>query len=226
MYLCCIYSSLLFTCVLCLVTEYCISLAPSLTPAPTQNASPSLANQCRRTQLPTIPTSVAAIKAQYKEKMAKEWATLWRKSKRAKRQAAFDKRPPSNQTLKFFRGLPRRSCSLVTQLRTGFVGLNGYLHRINAVDSPNCPNCQVKETTTHFLLQCNRFNEQRHTLRLSMGKRNALTLRNLLGNPRFTFKLLRYVHATGRLSQYTDYVDHTAKEIHPRRPRCLTEELE
>ncbi|KIJ40009.1 hypothetical protein M422DRAFT_115707, partial [Sphaerobolus stellatus SS14] len=67
-------------------------------------------------------------------------------------------------TLNFYKNLPRRSCSVTTQLRTGFIGLNSYLYKIKAVDSPNCQFCQAEETVTYFLLQCRRYNTQRHAL--------------------------------------------------------------
>ncbi|KIJ31117.1 hypothetical protein M422DRAFT_110297, partial [Sphaerobolus stellatus SS14] len=52
--------------------------------------------------------------------------------------------------------------SIITQLRTDFIGLNGYLHKIKAIDSPKCPHCQVEETVAHYLLQCKHYNQQRH----------------------------------------------------------------
>ncbi|EJD36112.1 hypothetical protein AURDEDRAFT_43289, partial [Auricularia subglabra TFB-10046 SS5] len=58
--------------------------------------------------------------------------------------------------------LPRRSASLLTQLRTGHVGLHGFLARIKAVPSALCEVCRVPETVPHFLLQCPRFRLQRH----------------------------------------------------------------
>ncbi|KIJ25198.1 hypothetical protein M422DRAFT_108546, partial [Sphaerobolus stellatus SS14] len=72
-----------------------------------------------------------------------------------------DKRPPSRHVLKFYKDLPRRSCSIITQLRTGFIGLNSYLYKVKAVDSPKCPHCQVTESVTHFLLHCRRYIQQR-----------------------------------------------------------------
>jgi len=60
-------------------------------------------------------------------------------------------------------------------------------------------------------------------LRLSLRKDKTLTIKTLLGGPRSTFKLLSYVHATGRLSQYTDYVSPDRAIVLPRRT-CLSDE--
>ncbi|KIM34827.1 hypothetical protein M413DRAFT_46307, partial [Hebeloma cylindrosporum] len=60
-----------------------------------------------------------------------------------------------------YQDLPRRSCSIVTQLQSGHIGLNAFLARIKAVDSAACSTYGVPETVDHFLFQCSRFLEQR-----------------------------------------------------------------
>ena len=46
--------------------------------------------------------------------------------------------------------------SIISQLRTGYVALNGYLHKCNIIDS-DIYRCGAKETVSHFLLECNEF---------------------------------------------------------------------
>ncbi|KAL1678576.1 hypothetical protein EV122DRAFT_211832, partial [Schizophyllum commune] len=91
----------------------------------------------------------------------------------------------------------------ITQTRCGHIGLNGYLARVKAVDSPLCTSCRAPETVEHYLLHCRRFRQERHRLRLSMG-RVPLKMTTLLGDPRYRTQLLTYVRDTGRFSQYTD----------------------
>ncbi|KAI0780361.1 hypothetical protein BD413DRAFT_457113, partial [Trametes elegans] len=52
-----------------------------------------------------------------------------------------DSTPPSLAVHKLYQGLSRQQCSILSQLRSGHVGLNAYLARIHAVDSPLCQSC-------------------------------------------------------------------------------------
>ncbi|KIJ40844.1 hypothetical protein M422DRAFT_173287, partial [Sphaerobolus stellatus SS14] len=93
-------------------------------------------------QLPhSIPTPIAGLKAQHKAEVNKRWLFIWQESKHAHKMRAFNKWPPSKRVLRFYKSVPRRSCNTITQLRIGFIGLNSYLHKINAVDSPKCSHC-------------------------------------------------------------------------------------
>ena len=52
-------------------------------------------------------------------------------------------------------GLKRHEQSIIFQLRTGHVPLNGYLHRIKPQQSPACPLCnEPEETVNHLLFGC------------------------------------------------------------------------
>ncbi|KAF8580662.1 hypothetical protein K439DRAFT_1356493 [Ramaria rubella] len=130
----------------------------------------------------------------------------------------FDKNPPGHWILKFYRDLPCRSCSLITQLRTGHASLNGFLHHINVVDSAMCPPCHPKETVEHYLLHCHRYTTHRHILCNTLGH-DSFTLSNLLANPDHTKPLLAFVHATTQFAHYIDFVDsgsgNTAPQRHP-----------
>ena len=60
----------------------------------------------------------------------------------------------------------RNSCAILTQLRTGHCGLNGYLSKVKKIESAKCDYCGYeKETVEHFLLECPQFQEQRIILR-------------------------------------------------------------
>jgi hypothetical protein len=126
------------------------------------------------------PDSLAALKALWKNALAKEWTSRWRASECGKRAANFDPTLPGKQVLKIYKDLPRHTCSIIMQLRTGHIGLNAYLACMKIIDSPYCSSCHVPETVKHFLLQCQRFNLQQHLLRLSLGKA-PFTCCSLLG---------------------------------------------
>jgi len=89
-----------------------------------------------------LPISIAAAKKHHKKLVAAEWSASWKDAPRRTKMARFDKSAPTKRILKLYDDLPRRSCSIFTQLRTGHIGLNKFLYRIGAVDSPLCARCQ------------------------------------------------------------------------------------
>ena len=57
--------------------------------------------------------------------------------------------------------LSRRCQVIIFRLQAGHCKLMGRLHKIDAVDSPLCPNCLTEETVSHFVLFCSRFQAER-----------------------------------------------------------------
>lgn len=148
---------------------------------------------------------MAALKAAHKKHIARVWHGAWTASRVGTRFADFDKTPPSQRTLRWYEDLHRGQCSIITQMRTGHVGLNAYLARFGAVDSSLCPTCREPETVNHFLLTCRRFARQRNVLRRALldDDRQPLTKRSLLGKPKNRAALLAYVVSTNRFPCYT-----------------------
>ena len=105
----------------------------------------------------TLPVSVAALKGERKKSMPARWLPIWTTSPRFARMAKIDKDMPSAQTVKMLRKLPRRASSILTQLRTGHVGLNVFLKKIKAVDSALCARCGHPETVAHYIFHCQRY---------------------------------------------------------------------
>ena len=97
-----------------------------------------------------------------------------------------------------YRPLSRAQAATLTQLRTGHVPLNHYLHRIHAIDSPNCVACNEPETVDHYLLRCPRFRAQRQVLRRQLNGQ-ALSARSLLGVCKNLPALMTFLQSTGRL---------------------------
>ncbi|KAK6972214.1 hypothetical protein R3P38DRAFT_2418296, partial [Favolaschia claudopus] len=153
-----------------------------------------------RTLKHQLPASAAALRAQEKTSMRGRWSKQWADSRRGVKQRRFDTRPPGRTVLRFYKDRSRQSASIITQLRTGHIGLNAFLHRIHAVDSPNCPRCGTPETVSHFLLSCPRFRDARHILRTTLKK--PLSLRLLLGSPAHTSSLLQFIQSTKRFPLY------------------------
>jgi hypothetical protein len=89
--------------------------------------------------------------------------------------------------------------SLITQLRTGHIPLNGHLHRIKRATSPICPAClKADKTVHHFLFDCHPHEHARHRLRKKLG-RKSMSIMDLLGRKKGIMGLLQYVADMRRL---------------------------
>ena len=68
--------------------------------------------------------------------------------------------PYSQKYLKYISSeeIPRKTASLIFQLRVGHTPINQYLHRFKKIDSPRCPACgHPKETVEHYILFCPKY---------------------------------------------------------------------
>nr|GAT43545.1 predicted protein [Mycena chlorophos] len=148
-----------------------------------------------------LPTSVAARRAEGKRKARAEWKDAWSQSTRARKLAPIDKSPPAARVLRLYKERTRAEASIITQLRTGHIGLNACLHRIKVVDSPMCVNCGEPETVGHFLLKCRRYVLARHSLRTALPSRSPFNLSSLLSHKNITHTL-QFLKNTQCFPQY------------------------
>ena len=152
-----------------------------------------------------LPTSSSALKAGAHKEMLSQWKERWESSDRGARFArTTDKTPPRMRIPKFIADLPRRQSSILVQLRSGHVGLNVFLHRIRAAESPLCVRCQCPETVEHYLIHCRRFVPERVALRLHV---KTLQVGRLLTSLRQRKPLLDYIRATERFPKYNSPLD-------------------
>lgn len=131
-----------------------------------------------------LPRSAAAARAVNKHKTAAQRAEWWRELAAAKKLVHIEKGGPDAHVRHLYKELPRRATSILTQLRTGHIGLRGFLSRIKVGPSARCKSCGVPETVTHYLLHCTRFTTRRHTLRSRL--KGSVSISNLLNNPAST----------------------------------------
>ncbi|KAJ5125944.1 hypothetical protein N7526_008121 [Penicillium atrosanguineum] len=68
---------------------------------------------------------------------------------------------PGKHTRLLYDRLSWKEATVLAQLRTGMARLNGYLYRINAVDTDQCACGQAKETVEHFLFRCRKWTTHR-----------------------------------------------------------------
>ncbi|KAL7281403.1 hypothetical protein ACG7TL_004716 [Trametes sanguinea] len=146
-----------------------------------------------------IPRSASAIRQYIATCLRNDAKHVWSSSPRHANPAKIGPPLPSRKYLQLTAALPRRSVSLLTQLRTGHAPLGLHLHRIGKADSPVCPSCRsAPETVAHFLLQCP--SHRRHRAPLARACPGAnLSLKHLLASTVVHDQLLTYVRATGRM---------------------------
>jgi len=145
-----------------------------------------------------LPISLSAIKQQITSKTKTETKAWWKMSKRYKRIKCIDLSLPSRKFIKATSGLNRKQTSILTQLRTDHVPLNGHLFRIKRSATPHCPHCpNTTESTNHFLFFCRKYNMQRHKLVLVL-KRKAFSKKFILTDEKAIRHTINYINDTGR----------------------------
>jgi hypothetical protein len=89
---------------------------------------------------------------------------------------ALDLALPGKHTPDLYDKLKRREACILVQLRTGMARLNGFLSRIEAVESDLCPCGRARETVEHFLLRCARWATLREDmLQCTVTRRGSLS---------------------------------------------------
>ena len=78
--------------------------------------------------------------------------------------------------------LPTNKNKILTRLRVGVVaGLGDMGFKIHKINSPDCQVCHSKDTVSHFLLECRKYDSERGTLLTELASLGLnLTISNLL----------------------------------------------
>lgn len=149
-----------------------------------------------------LKASASATKQRCHEDVKRTWTHEWERSPRYKRINAIDPSLPSKQFIKSLTSLSRRQSNLIVQLWLGHIPLNQHLHRFKCAPTPNCPHCGngAPETILHFLVQCPKYNQERHMLNRKL-KHRAHDIDFLFGHETAILPLLLYVHTTSRLRE-------------------------
>ena len=153
--------------------------------------------------------SLTVLAGAFKKELRLRWKSTWATSPRRVRLAKIDAKLPSHTYLKSTDQLMRAQASVLMQLHTGHILLNGFLHRIRKVDSPDCPACPgTHETVHHFLFECPAFTHAQHGLARATGQ-YLKSLRYILGNQDAFGPVMKFVRDLGWLK--TTYGDLSRK---------------
>jgi len=148
-----------------------------------------------------LPASKSAVLRKFKEKAKTKYQQSFRGKPRYERMSKFEPKAPSSEFRNASKTLKRAEVSIMTQLRTGHVPLQSYLHRFKLEESPICPSCRKEpETVTHYLKFCESHKEARREMRRELGRDVEVGL-ELLGGKKHIRTILRYVKRTGRFEE-------------------------
>ena len=117
--------------------------------------------------------SKSASKQACHEKLKDKTQLTWEKSPWYRTMQHTDPNAPSNEFIKLVSLLPRRSASIITQIKTKHFPLANYLFHIGKTPSPTCPICQQEpDSIEHFILHCPAHHNTRKKLCYNTGGRD------------------------------------------------------
>jgi len=157
---------------------------------------------------PITMHSLAAIRQAIKKNIQKEWEETWKSETRGR--GLYKTTPkPTSAVLKLHRQLNRPLSSILTQMRTGKIGLRSYLYsrHVPEIADDRCGCGRGPQTVAHVLFNCRRHAHIRKALWTEGdgdGKRR-ITLTNLkviLSTPTYAIKAAKFLKATGLLGQF------------------------
>ena len=146
-----------------------------------------------------VKTLISTAKRSIHRTLQDNWVTIWTHGKHGRHLHCLGARP-DKKNLKVHKDLPRAVGSIITQMRTGKIGLRSYLYGINKADSSQCTCNQGEQTVEHVLLKCREWIAERQEL--WAGSRPILNLRGLLNDPRMAVRAARMMLKTGLLEQF------------------------
>jgi hypothetical protein len=108
----------------------------------------------------------SAVKRRIRQRAKQAWEAAWWKERGARStKRLIGPKQVGKGALQYWEGLRKATSSVLIQLRTGKIGLAGYLSKINARDSPRCDCNLGNQTVPHVLLECPLLQEERQIMR-------------------------------------------------------------
>ena len=114
--------------------------------------------------------------------------------------------------------LSKHESSLLTQIRTGKIGLRAFLfkRRVPEVAIPRCPCGEAPETAAHLILDCRELDQQREYLRQLLYPKAMRSYRDFAAataKGKSASKLVRWLLSTGRFPEFRLAKRYRAEEV-------------
>lgn len=147
----------------------------------------------------TIRTLLTTAKRTIDTALHQDWEFAWANAKHGR--ALHDLgRKPDKKTLQLYKTLPQPISSIITQMRTGKIGLNAYLHGIDKADTSQCTCNQGPQTVEHVLLRYRNWKQERQEM--WAGSRPVLSVKGVLGDHKLVVRAAHMMLRTGLLQQF------------------------
>ena len=103
-----------------------------------------------------IPPLKAAIKAVHKPQIDSKWAESWAAESKEKELRVLAP-TPGTKILQLHKGIKKPVTALITQMRTGKIGLRAFLFARKLANNSKCECGHRFQTVRHVLLDCRKF---------------------------------------------------------------------